>query len=184
MNYLACLLAILLLTACSSDRDRRAFAERQINSTSATIEAPRIAREPLAPSVRVKERVVLPYEEQGGVKVVQATVNGTLCRFIFDSGASSVCLSLTEVRHMVKNRYLTDVDFIGEEKFIDASGDVNTGMRVNLRDLQLGQIVLHDVEAIIINNENTANLLGQTALEKFGRVTIDYTRKEIVLEGE
>ncbi len=180
MRHPLLFLAIWALLACTSDRERRAFEERQAVLQDAA--PPQAGAE--ARPVHVRGRVVLPFEQENGVMIVQATVNGTPCRFIFDSGANSVCLSLTEARHMAKNKYLSREDILGEEQYMDASGDINTGMKVNLRELKIGDILLQNVVASIINSENAANLLGQSALEKFGRVTIDYSRQEIVLEGD
>ncbi|MEJ1928879.1 retropepsin-like aspartic protease [Nostoc sp. NIES-2111] len=181
-------LFLVLMLACSSERDRRAFENnRQGNGGSLETGSPSGQSSGITgreDSPRVQGRVVLPYEEEGGSMIVQATVNGTPCRFVFDTGADDVCISLTEARHMFKNKFLTQEDFLGSEYYRDASGDINEGMSINLREVRIGSVVLRNIKATIVKNEEASNLLGKSALEKFGKVVIDQDRHEIILIGD
>ena len=61
--------------------------------------------------VQAEERIKMSYEN--GVYTMPCEVNGLRMKFIFDTGASSVCISATEALFMIKNGYLEDSDFAG-----------------------------------------------------------------------
>jgi aspartyl protease family protein len=115
----------------------------------------------------------LEMEESGGVKFVWLEVNGIRLKFIFDTGASSICISPVEARVLLKQGTLTEKDFLGTEFFQDATGRVSEGLKVNLRSVIIANQELKNVEAIIVENDNAPLLLGQTVLERFGKIEID-----------
>jgi predicted aspartyl protease len=55
-------------------------------------------------------------EKEGGVYTIPCKVNGLQLKFIFDTGASDVSLSLTEALFMFKNGYLSEKDITGTKK--------------------------------------------------------------------
>lgn len=117
--------------------------------------------------------------KEGGVYLVPITVNGLNLDFIFDTGASSICLSSAEAIVMLRQGQITQDDIVGQQQFQDATGGVSVGTIVLLRTVQIGDIILENVEATIVDNIQAPLLLGQTALAKFGKVTIDYYHNTI-----
>lgn len=113
-------------------------------------------------------------EECSGVYLVPINVNGLDLKFIFDTGASSICISSAEATVMVRQGQITEDDILGQQQFQDATGRVSVGTVVNLKTVEIGGIVLHDVEATVVDNIQAPLLLGQTALAKFGKISIDY----------
>ena len=95
-------------------------------------------------------------------------------KFIFDTGASSICISSAEATVMVRQGQITRDDILGQQQFQDATGRVSVGTVINLKTVEIGGIVLHDVEATVVDNIQAPLLLGQTALAKFGKISIDY----------
>ena len=67
---------------------------------------------------------------------------------------------------------------MGQQQFQDATGRVSVGTVINLKTVEIGGIVLHDVEATVVDNIQAPLLLGQTALAKFGKISIDYDNKD------
>ena len=59
-------------------------------------------------------QVKITMERHGNVYYVPGKVNGLSMKFIFDTGASNVCLSLTEALFMLKNGYIKEAD-LGEK---------------------------------------------------------------------
>lgn len=55
----------------------------------------------------------------------------------------------------------------------------NAGIQTEGIVAEIGGISLSNVEASVVDNINAPLLLGQTALAKFGRVTIDYNENTI-----
>lgn len=117
--------------------------------------------------------------KEGGVYLVPIIVNGLNLDFIFDTGASSISLSSAEAMVMYRQGKITQDDVVGQQQFQDATGGVSVGTVVLLRTVQIGDITLENVEASIVDNIQAPLLLGQTALAKFGKVTIDYNHNTI-----
>jgi len=117
--------------------------------------------------------------KEGGVYLVPIIVNGLNLDFIFDTGASSISLSSAEAMVMLRQGQITQDDIVGQQQFQDATGGVSVGTIVLLRTVQIGDITLENVEASIVDNIQAPLLLGQTALAKFGKVTIDYNHNII-----
>lgn len=102
--------------------------------------------------------------------------------FIFDTGASSVSISLNEARFLIKQKKLSDVDIIEETRFSDATGKISAGTKINLKEVQIGNKVLYNVEANVVHNLNAPLLLGQSVLSRFGKISFDYNELELTIE--
>jgi aspartyl protease family protein len=100
-------------------------------------------------------------------------------RVLLITALRSGCLSRTQV---YKQGKLTDDDIRGTQQYQIADGSIREGIVVVLRKVEIGNKVLHDVKASIVDNENAPLLLGQSALSEFGKVSIDYKRNEITFE--
>ena len=75
---------------------------------------------------------------------------------------------------MYRQGLISDDDILGSSQMQDATGGISTGVVVNLRSVKIGGIDLSNVQATIVDNIQAPLLLGQTALSKFGKVSIDY----------
>ena len=61
----------------------------------------------------VNAEVRIHMEKEAGVYKVPCQVNGLKMKFIFDTGAANVCISLTYAEMMLENGYLDESDFRG-----------------------------------------------------------------------
>ncbi|MGF1586631.1 MAG: TIGR02281 family clan AA aspartic protease [Bacteroidales bacterium] len=118
----------------------------------------------------------------GGIYYVPLKVNGLEMEFIFDTGASIISISLHEARLMRRQGKLDEDDILGASFFSDATGTISEGTRLNLKEVEIGNRTLYNVEASVVHNLKAPLLLGQSALNQFGRITIDYDKKELILE--
>lgn len=128
---------------------------------------------------RENSRTKIHMRRENGVYLVPITVNGLNLDFIFDTGASSICLSSAEALVMLRQGKISQEDILGQQQFMDATGGISVGTTIRLRSVEIGGIELRDVEATVVDNIQAPLLLGQTALAKFGRVTIDYDHNTI-----
>lgn len=119
-----------------------------------------------------EERIKMNIDESG-IYTIPCEVNGLKLRFVFDTGASDVHLSLLEAAFMIKNGYITREDIIGAEKYSMADGSIEENAIVNLKEIKIGHISLKNVQACISSNINAPILLGQSAIRKMGKYTID-----------
>lgn len=111
-------------------------------------------------------------KEPSGLYTVPCEVNGLRLRFILDTGASTVSLSLTEANFMYKNGYLSDEDFLGTSKTLIASGEVQENYVVNLKQVKVGTKTLNNIQAIVSKGLSAPLLLGQSVLSQLGEWSI------------
>ena len=130
----------------------------------------------------ISNRNVLEMELQNGVRYVWIEINGIRLRFIFDTGASSICISPAEATVLYRQGTLRKEDILNTEYFQDATGKISEGTKVNLREVKIGDMILENVEALVIDNVNAPLLLGQTVLERFGSIEIDNVNGQIIFK--
>jgi aspartyl protease family protein len=161
------LIGILLLPGCKScsHSGSRAISEQAGEQRYATPK-------------KTKGNVV-KMRRSGGVYFVPIMVNGVPMEFIFDTGASTISISATEALFLYKQGQLHDDDFVGTQKFVDATGRISEGTVIILRTVKIGDRMLRNVEASIVHSLEAPLLLGQSALQQFGNISIDYGREEI-----
>ena len=117
--------------------------------------------------------VVQMQKEKGGTYIIAGKVNGLDLNFIFDTGASDVCISSAEAIYMLKNGYLQETDIIGSSFSQIANGDIIENTRIILREIEVGGVVIHNVSASVVHNLNAPLLFGQSAIQKLGPIQLD-----------
>ena len=123
-------------------------------------------------------------QKERGVYTVPCKVNGLPLRFIFDTGASDVSISLTEAVFMQKNGYLNKAD-IGEEVWYSiANGDVAKGTIINIKEIEFAGLKLYNVKASVVHEMSAPLLLGQSAIEKLGKIQINGSELTILNKNE
>lgn len=127
-------------------------------------------------------KTIIKMKKRNGVYYVPVELNGSKMDFIFDTGAGIISISETEATFLMKQGTLTKDDIKGTAKFSDANGDISEGTIINLKTVKIGNITLRDIEASVVHNSIAPLLLGQSAFEQFGKISIDYKRGEITLE--
>lgn len=119
--------------------------------------------------------------KEGGVWMLSGKVNGAPMKFVFDPGAADVSISLTEARYLLKNGLMSSTDIIDFEKYQTASGEIEVGWKIYLRELEVGGLKLTNVQASIVNSPSAPLLLGQTALSRLGVLTEDFNAGRLVI---
>ena len=118
-------------------------------------------------------KVIQMKKMPGGTYEIPCKVNGLDLKFIFDTGASSVSLSLTEALFMLKNGYLKEIDILGTQKYSIANGEIAEGTTIRIKKLEFGGVTLYDVDASIMHELKAPLLLGQSAISRLGKIQID-----------
>ena len=174
---LAFLSVLLLLTFSLSSCERKSGRKKPQHQ----ILDARIERSNSSPYV-TKGKSIIQMTKRSGVYFIPCKINGSEMEFIFDTGASDIVLSLTEALFLYKQGTLTDADFIGTQQYQIANGAVEEGTVVKLKTVEIGNRTLYNVQASIVHNLQAPLLLGQSALNKFGKISIDYSKNEITFE--
>jgi aspartyl protease family protein len=129
-----------------------------------------------------KGKTTIKMTKRSGVYFIPCKINGSEMEFIFDTGASDITMSLTEALFLYKQGTLTDDDFLGTQQYQIANGNVEEGTIIKLKIVEIGNRKLYNVQASIVHNLQAPLLLGQSALNKFGKISIDYNKGEITFE--
>ena len=111
-------------------------------------------------------------KEKSGLYTIPCEVNGLRLRFILDTGATDVSISLTEASFMYKNGYLEDEDFLGTAKTLIASGEVQEDYLINIKQIKVGTKVLNNIKASVVKGLSAPLLLGQSVLSQLGEWSI------------
>ena len=122
---------------------------------------------------------LIPFEKEGGVFKVPCRVNGLPLHFVFDTGASDVTISTVEATFMLKNGYLRKQDLCGSEYYMTANGEIAEGTAVRLREVDFGGMRLTNVKASVVRSQTAPLLLGQSVLQRLGRIEIDNVNRVI-----
>ena len=121
-------------------------------------------------------QTIIEMESKHGVYMIPCKVNGVKMKFVFDSGASAVCISASMAQYLYENGYINSDDFVGVGASIVADGRVVDHLKIILRDIEIEGMHLHNVEGIVVKGQDGSLLLGQTAIQALGPVTIDGSR--------
>ncbi len=105
---------------------------------------------------------------------IPVKINGIGLDMIFDTGASSTCITLAEAQYLYEKGNLIKDDIVDVQRFQTADGSISVGLRIILRDVSIGdKINLHNIEAIVIENQQAPLLLGQSAMKQFREISVD-----------
>ena len=118
----------------------------------------------------------IPFSHEGGVTKVRCKINDLPLHFVFDTGASDVTISTVEATFMLKNGYLSEKDIAGKQKYMTADGNISEGTNIILRKVIFGNLELDDVKASVVMSQKAPLLLGQTVLQRLGKIEIDNNR--------
>lgn len=88
-------------------------------------------------------------------------------------------MSTVEATFMLKNGYLNDRDIIGTQNYMTATGEISEGTVVNLREVDFGGLSLNNIKASIVRNQKAPLLLGQSVLNRLGKIEIDNEKNVI-----
>lgn len=163
-KYLWVLFALLFF-ACSNDSKNEADVKKVEKQDSTLI------------------KIGIKMEKTGGVFTLPCNVNGVKMNFILDTGASNVCISLTEALFLYKNGYLEDADIIGKSLSQVADGSIVENMEIILHSIEIEGIMITDVKALVTKSLDAPLLLGQSAIQKLGKIEIKGDSLFIIKKG-
>ena len=169
---------IIVLTVFSASCRNR---DRETNSRKTTREK-KVEISETSRDNSSRGKTVVKMRKESGVYHIPCKINGTEMEFIFDTGASDITMSLTEALFLYKQGKLKDSDFTGTQQYQIADGSIHEGTLVVLQKVEIGNRKLNNIKASIVENMDAPLLLGQSALAKFGKISIDYNRNEITFE--
>lgn len=169
----------LLLLNCTQSGRRRVTTRSESNSAPKSDANVVVSS---SPDFSGKEKTVVKMIKSNSVYEIPLEINGKSMQFIFDTGAGMISITEKELNELRRNGRFSDSEITGRGKFVDANGDVTEKVIVQLRSVKIGNRLINDIEASVEPNPEAPLLVGQSALEKFGKISIDYIREEISFE--
>lgn len=126
----------------------------------------------------------IPLGRSGGIYTVPVQINRSLtAQFLVDPGAGVVVIPMSMLRSLVANGSITEDDLLGFGTAELADSSMYVTARVRLRELRIGNTVVHDVTAAV-SPGLTQPLLGQSFLQRFATVTFDNRRHVLILSED
>ena len=119
----------------------------------------------------------IPFTKEGDAYKVPCEINELPLHFIFDTGASDLSLSTVEATFMLKNDYLKKRDILGTQNYMTADGEIKEGTVINIRNVSFGDLNLNNVKASVVKSQRAPLLLGQSVLNRLGKIEIDNKKK-------
>jgi clan AA aspartic protease (TIGR02281 family) len=130
----------------------------------------------------VNSQKIIEMEKVNGIYEIPCKVNGIPMKFIFDTGASDVSISITEAKFLLKQGLLKKEDFIENVNYQIANGDIIEGTKINLKTIEIDGIILNNISATVVYQQNAPLLFGQSAISKIGEYSIN-NNKLIIKNG-
>jgi len=132
---------------------------------------------------RKHKQIRIPLTKRGNSHTIKAKINNVLSfDFILDTGADNVLVAPDVFITFYKAGLITEGDIIGKQHFSIADGSTVKGLKFYLREIQIGEIILNNVEASVIAGGDYDMLLGGSVFRKIGKITIDYANHELIIE--
>ena len=94
-------------------------------------------------------------------------------KMFFDTGASAVSISRATAIYLYDNDLISETDFVGMTKTSTADGAIADNMVIRLRDIELEGFHLKNIEAVVSSSLNAPLLLGQSAIQKLGKISLN-----------
>ncbi len=119
--------------------------------------------------------IPVPYKESfDNTIVIPVKINGVGLDMIFDTGASSTCITVAEAQYLYDKGRLSDEDILDLQAYQTADGNIRVGLRIVLREVSIGESIrLNNIEALVVEDQLAPLLLGQSVLKNFKEVSVD-----------
>lgn len=131
--------------------------------------------------VNIMAQKTISLDSVGGVFQIECVINDMPLKFVFDTGASDLTISMAEFIVMRKQGLITDEEIIGERQYMDASGKVSSAKIINIKSVKIGNIEVKDVQCSIMDNPMAPLLFGIGVIRKFGSFSMDIDKRQIKL---
>jgi len=123
-------------------------------------------------SLTAQEKIKL--KRNGNLHEIHVEINNTVkLPFLFDTGASEICIPPSVARVLILNNTLSVKDTLQGRYYTFANGQYAYHRRFMIRKLRIGNVVLRNVTCSVGTTESTALLFGQSALRQFKHYKVD-----------
>ena len=118
-------------------------------------------------------QTVIPLRKEGYHYYITCKINGKEVEFLFDTGASSVLITESIFKELLKDDYLSKSDIKSEGEAEVASGEIFKTKILNFREFDVSGIIINDVRGSVIVGTEGSLLLGMSAIKHLMPYVID-----------
>lgn len=120
-------------------------------------------------------------KREGGIYTLPVRINRVITLdFILDSGASEVCIPADVIMTLFRAHTIEESDFLPGKSFSLADGSVVRSQRLIIRELEVGNVKVLNVPAIVAPIKGSL-LLGQSFLQRLDSWSIDNNRNALIV---
>lgn len=119
-----------------------------------------------------KSQTIIQMTEEMGIYKIPCKINGVKVNLIFDTGAAAVTISQNFVETLIANGSISESDFLGDAKSMMADGRIVDHSNIIIREIKIGDQTLSNIPAVVMKQQKSPLLLGQSAIKRLGNITI------------
>ena len=124
--------------------------------------------------------IVIPLTEQDGIHYVTVLVCDIPMRFILDTGCSGIQISPIEYYYLVKQNKLSNNSILPDSVITtNAEGEMHKKVALIIPRIQVGNIEVSDIQAVVSPAIHAPALLGQDVLGRLGTLQLAYKNKQL-----
>jgi aspartyl protease family protein len=129
---------------------------------------------PSAAKIGERGELIINLAEDGHF-YLDLKINGISSRFMIDTGASEITISLAEAK-----RIGVDVKKLNFNKPYQTANGTSFGASITLEKIEVGNVKFYDVSASVNSSDMGISLLGMSFLRQFNRY--EFYRDKLILE--
>jgi aspartyl protease family protein len=107
---------------------------------------------------------------------INLKLNGNNVRFMVDTGASDIVLNLGEAKRIGLN--LSNLKF---NKPYQTANGTSWGANTQIKELQIGDLIIHDITVSVNNADMGTSLLGMSFLKRFKKYEFYRDKLELTI---
>lgn len=110
---------------------------------------------------------------EDGVQKIHGKINGVKVKFNYSENIKDIQLSETTVYFLLEHGYISKEDISTPTPMSMPDGSSQNVVKVNIKSLEIAGLTLNNITAHMLFDRDAKVSIGLTALEQFGKVTVD-----------
>ncbi len=118
----------------------------------------------------IKQTIEVAKIEQ--INIFPCDVNRVAMKFEIDTLSTAVKISLSDAQLLYKNNELKQADLRMPTTYNLVEKEITDGLRINLKQIKIGSLLLTNVDAQVLKDQEISLILGKNIISKIGKISI------------